>query len=131
MRNRIALVLLCLSWPVCILHRFWNKYPERKVSWIVLDKTVEQDFRWYYVYNELWLSSTLVIVAFLICKRKTKDIRIALRSLVGISIADIINYWLWFRRNEYALFIEGLIMFVGTILIFKNDSTGRNNEKAH
>lgn len=118
MRNRIALILLFFSWPVCVVHRMWNNRPVEKVQWIVFDKTVEQDFRWYWVYNELWLSAILVLAAFLMMKRKTRSIRIALWALCLVSVEDIINYWLWFRRNEPVLTIEGLTMFMAAILIF-------------
>lgn len=118
MRNRISLILLFLSWPVCVVHRVWNNRPVEKVQWIVFDKTVDQDFRWYWVYNELWLSAAMVLAAVLIMTRKTRPIRITLRALCLVSAVDIVNYWLWFRRNEVALTIEGAIMFIAAILIF-------------
>lgn len=119
MRNHIAVVLLFLSWPVCVVHRIWNNSPERSVQWIVLDKTVNQDFRWYWVYNELWVSAALVLAAFLVMTRKTRAIRIVLYALLIVAMIDIVNYWLWFRRNEWALTVEGLVMFNAAILIFK------------
>jgi len=122
MRNRIALVLLFLSWPVCVVHRIWNNDPERKVSWIVCDGSVFQDFRWYWVYNELWLSAFLVLAAFLVMTRKTYAIRITLWALSLVSLVDIVNYWLWFRRNEPALTLEGLIMLIAAITIITHAS---------
>lgn len=118
MRNRVSVILLFFSWPVCIVHRIWNNDPERYVQWIVYDRSVNQDFRWYWVYNELWISALLVLVAFLVMTRKTKPIRISLWALIMVAIVDIVNYWLWFRRNETALTIEGLIMLSAAILIF-------------
>lgn len=122
MRNNIALILLCLSWPVNIIHRYWNNSPEIKVSWIILDKGVSQDFRWYWVYNELWVSSVFVLIAFMLCKQRTKSINIIIWSLLIISGIDIVNYWLWFRRNELCLFAEGLVLLSGLIIILKNKS---------
>lgn len=111
-------ILLFLSWPVCIIHRIWNNDPITPVRWIIFDKTVEQDFRWYWVYNELWLSAILVIAAMLIIKIRTRTIILLLWALFCISIVDIVNYWLWFRRNELALTLEGLIMIVFSAIIF-------------
>ena len=118
MRNRIAAVLLWLTWPVCIIHRAWNNEPLTPVRWIIFDKSVEQDFRWYIVYSELWLSATLVIAAVLIMKSKTRTIVLLLWALFCISIVDIVNYWLWFRRSELMLTLEGLIMVVFSAIIF-------------
>ena len=129
MRNNLALILLYSSWPVCLVNRFWNNAPSKNVSWIILDRTVNQDFRWYMVYNELWLSAVLVLLSFVICTRKTKSIRILVKALICVSLVDIVNYWLWFRRNENALILEGVIMLVATVLICKNEST-KPHEKA-
>lgn len=129
MRNRVALVLLFLSWPVCILHRIWNNLPIANVRWILFDKTVIQDFRWYWVYNELWLSALFILLAFIIMKKKTYSIIVMLWSLLCIAIADIFNYWFWFRRNEYLLTVEGLFMLLGTTIILTHATT-RKNETA-
>ena len=131
MKERIALGLVFLSWPVCIVNRCWQNAPFHPVRWIIFDKTVNQDFRWYFVYNELWLSAFFALVAFLIIDRKTRKLQIALWSVFWVSIVDIINYWLWFRRNELALTSEGIIMLFGAILILKHGSTHHHNEKAN
>ena len=119
MRNRVATILLFLSWPVCVIHRIWNSEPLREVSWIRYDRSVSQDFRWYWVYNELWLSALFVLVAFTISKGKTMAMTILLRALMIMSVVDIVHYWLWFRRNEYVLTLEGLIMIASTAIIVK------------
>jgi hypothetical protein len=135
MRNRVALMLLFLSWPVCLINLYWKNDPKRTVRWICYDyqwgTPVSQDFKWYIVQNELWLSATLVLLAFLIAKSKTKSIRIMLRGLLLVSIVDIVNYWLWFRRNEQALIFEGMIMLWVAILIIKHESTRTSYEKAN
>lgn len=118
MRNRIAEILLWLSWPVCLLNRAWNNHPSYSASWIIFDRSVRQDFRWYIVYNQLWLSATLVIMAILICTRLTFRIRIVSLSLLIVSFIDIVHYWLFFRRNEWFLFGEGVIMAVAAIIRF-------------
>jgi hypothetical protein len=132
MRERVALILLYLSWPVCVVHRYWNNEPERKVRWIRYDRSVFQDFRWYWVYNELWVSAFFVILSFLIIRRKTRKLQIALWGLFWVSVVDILNYWLFFRRNEYALSLEGLIMVATALITIYNDQSTRKSyhEKA-
>jgi len=130
MRNRIAVILIFLSWPVCVVHRIWNNVPLANVKWIVFDKTVNQDFRWYCVYSELWISALFVLISFIITRRKTRNLQIALWGVFWVSIVDIFNYWLFFRRNELMLTLEGLIMFVAAIIIFKNDNTASKSNHA-
>lgn len=129
MRERIAIMLLFASFPVCVIHRMWNNVPIHPVRWIIFDKTVEEDFRWHFVYCELWISSFFVLVSFLITNRKTRKLQIALWSLIWVSVVDIVNYWLFFRRQELLLTLEGLIMLTSAILIFKYESI-HHNEKA-
>lgn len=129
MRNRIAAILLWLSWPVCLIHDFWYTKPVTPVSWIIFDKTVRQDFRWFYVAMELWLSAVFVLLAWLISTKKTRTLQILIKANVWISVFDLVHYWLFFRRNEWFLAVEGMIMAVGTILIIKHESIS-HNEKA-
>jgi hypothetical protein len=130
MRNRIAAVLLFLSWPVCTVHDFWNKDPITPVRWIIFDKTVFQDYRWYFVACELWLSAVFVLAAMLIMASRTRIIRILLWANLWISILDIVNYWGWFRRQEWFLRAEMVVMLIATVLIFYHASTTSKNEKA-
>jgi len=78
---------------------------------------------------ELWLSSTFVLFGWLIATRKTRTIRILIKANLWISVFDLINYWLFFRRNEYFLGGEGMIMAVATVLIFFYAPTSYKNEK--
>lgn len=119
-----------MSWPVCLVHRQWNTEDLRAVSWIMCDKTVSQDFRWYWVANEIWLSQTLIIAAILIMKSKTFVIRTLILALLIVSIIDIVNYWFWFRRNEWMLDLEGLVMIVATVIIYNKNVRNNHNEKA-
>jgi hypothetical protein len=128
MRNRIAAILLFLSWPVCLIHRNWENRPLTPVSWIIFDKTVSEDFRWVYFANELWLSAFLVLLAWLISTRRTRILRILLWANLWISVVDIFNYWLFFRRSEWLLAAEGMIMVAATVIITKNASKHRNEK---
>lgn len=100
------------------------------MRWILLDRSVSQDFRWYWVYNELWVSQTFVLLAFLIMRSRTFAIRCLLRALVAVSIIDIVNYWLFFRRQEWLLAAEGMIMVVASYIIFNHDSNPTNEKTA-
>ena len=91
------------------------------VSWIIFDPTIKQDFRWYLVYNELWISAVFVLFAWLISTRKTRTIRFLILGNLAISGIDIVNYWLFFRRNEWMLLSEGFAMLITIIFIFRND----------
>ena len=128
MRNRIAAVLLWLSWPVCSVHDFWHSQPVTPVSWIIFDKTVSQDFRWYFVAMELWLSSVFVLLAWAISTSKTRTLRILIKANLWISVLDVVGYWLFFRRNEFFLGGEGMVMVVATVLIFFYAPTTNKNE---
>jgi hypothetical protein len=129
MRNRIAAVLLLLSWPVCLIHKAWNNYPLTQVHWVVFDKTVYEDFRWPIFHAELWLSAVFVLLAWLIAVSKTRTLRILIWANLIISAIDIVHYWLFFRRNEWFLAGEGMVMVVATIIITTHAST-HENEKA-
>ena len=129
MRNRIAAVLLLASWPVCLIHRQWQKLPLTPVSWIQYDSTVLQDFRWYLFANELWLSAVFVLVAWLISTGKTRTLKILILANLLISVIDIVHYWLFFRRNIWFLSGEGTVIVVATVIITYNASTHKN-EKA-
>jgi hypothetical protein len=131
MRNRIAAVLLYLSWPVCTISDIWKNEPLTPVSWIIFDKSVTQDFRWFVIATEEWLSSTLVLVAWMIAKRKTRTLRILLWANLLISAIDLADYWLFFRRQEWFLRAELVVMLIATCLILYYASTTKNkNEKA-
>jgi hypothetical protein len=68
-------------------------------------------------------------MAMLIMIRRTRTLRILLLANLWISVVDIFNYVMYFRRNEWMLGGEGMIMAVATGLIFFYASTTRKNEK--
>ena len=129
MRNRIAAVLLYASWPICLIHRIWNKVPYRPVHWVVYDKTVYEDFRWPIFHVELWLSAFFVLLAWLIATYQTRTIRILLWANLWISVIDLVHYLFFFRRNEWLMATEGMIM-VGTTVIITIHASTHKNEKA-
>lgn len=120
MRDRLAMILLYMSWPVCLIHRYWNNAPYLPVRWIRFDRTVYQDFRWYLVRNEDWASELLILSAFLVMRTKTFPIRTILLALFLVCLLDLGNYWLYFRRNEGFLTAESLVMLFATFLNLKH-----------
>jgi len=112
-----------------MIHRYWNNAPYHPLHWVVFDKTVYEDFRWPMVHIELWISAVVVLMAWLIAERKTRTLRILLRANLWISGIDIFNYVLFFRRQEWFLRAEFVVMLVATVLIFYHASTTRKNEK--
>jgi hypothetical protein len=127
-RNRIAAALLFLSWPVCVVHRYWEKSPYHPVHWVVFDKTVYEDFRWPIFHAELWLSAVFVLLAWLISTSKTYTLRTLLWANLLISGIDIIHYILYFRRNIWFLSAEGMIMVIATVIIAIHVSNYRNEK---
>jgi hypothetical protein len=111
-----------------VIHRYWEKEPVTPVSWIIFDKTVYQDFRYYYIYNELWLSAVFVLLAWMISTAKTYTLRILLLANLLISAIDIVHYWLFFRRSPVFLAAEGMVMVVATVIITINASKHRNEK---
>src|SRR6266540_4155703 len=99
-RNDLSLLLLFLSWPVCLIHRFWNNKPPDKVNWFVTGE-IKQDVQWY-------LADT---------GKKTTKFQIALLAVFLISLIDIVHYWVCFKQNEWILTLEGLIMLLAALLI--------------
>lgn len=115
-RNDLSLLLLFLSWPVCLVHRLWNNKPPNKVNWFMIGD-VKQDVQWYIYDTGNMLSVSLIILSLLLIRTKTKNYQIALLAVFLISIIDIIHYWLFFKQNEWIVQLEGLIMLLAALLI--------------
>ena len=77
---------------------------------------------------ELWLSSVFVLLAWAISTSKTRTLRILIKANLWISVLDVVGYWLFFRRNEFFLGGEGMVMVVATVLIFFYAPTTNKNE---
>lgn len=117
-RNDLSVFLLFLSWPVCLVHRFWNNSPAHKVNWFVTGE-VKQDVQWYIYDTGNMISVSFILLSFLLIQKKTINYHIALLAVFLISIIDIIHYWLCFKQNESIVLMEGLIMLLAALLIIK------------
>lgn len=115
-RNDLSLLLLFLSWPVCLVHRFWNNKRPNKVNWFMTGE-IEQDVQWYICDTGNMLSFTLILLSFLIIRTKTKNYQIALLAVFLVSVIDIIHYWVCFKQNNSIVLLEGIIMLLAALLI--------------
>lgn len=117
-RDSIALIMLYLSWPVCLVHRFWNNAPPHKGSWFIIpvyrpDGTLlERDIQYYICDSGNMISNSLILFSILILKKKTTDYLIAVTTIALISIIDFYHYWLCYKQNEFIVTLEGLGMLL-------------------
>lgn len=80
---------------------------------------VMQDEQWYICDTGNMLSFSLILLSFLLIRKKTINYHIALLAVFLISIIDIIHYWLCYKQNESIVLMEGLIMLLAALLIIK------------
>jgi hypothetical protein len=119
-RSRISLsiILLFLSWPVVLVHRFWNNRPVKVLDLILYEK-VEQDIQWYIKDTGDLVSIALILAAFYVYATSIR-MKIVAGSFLLISIIDIWHYWFWYKRNEYVVGLEFIIILTaGLLLMFK------------
>lgn len=125
-RTSLSIVLLFLSWPVVLVHRFWNNRPPLVLDLIAYEK-VEQDIQWYIKDTGDLVSVIFLLSAFYLHVQSTR-MKIAVGSFLLISIIDIGHYWLWYKRNEYVVQFEFIILIVAAILMafkFKRNAQKR------
>jgi hypothetical protein len=117
-RTSLSIILLFLSWPVVLVHRFWNNRPVKVLDLILYEK-VEQDIQWYIKDTGDLVSITLILAAFYVYVTSIR-MKIVAGSFLLISIIDIWHYWFWYRRNEYVVGLEFIILIAaGVLLMFK------------
>lgn len=123
-RNDLSLIGLYLSWPVCLVHRFWNNRPAQEVNWFVFPvdhpKTggiVTQDVQYYIFDTGNMLSVSLILLSFILLKKKTYEYTLSLVTIFIISLIDILHYWLYFKQNEFIVLIESLMMIATSAFV--------------
>ena|SRR5688572_26312919 len=117
-RTSLSLTLLFLSWPVVLVHRYWNHRPPLKLNLIAFED-VEQDIQWYVKDTGDLLSITLILAAFFVAVKSFYE-KVVTGSFLLISIIDIGHYWLWYKRNEYVLWLEFFIIIgAGLVMLLK------------
>jgi lipopolysaccharide export LptBFGC system permease protein LptF len=122
----LKFIFLFLSWPVLLVHRYWNNRPPNKLKLISFED-VEQDIQWYVKDTGDLLSISLILLAFYFSVKSVRE-KIAVGAFLLISIIDIANYWLWYKRNEYIVQFEFIILIVAALLMgykFKRNAQNR------
>jgi hypothetical protein len=116
-QSRISLkyYILFLSWPVVLVHRYWNNRPVQKLKLIPFED-IEQDIQWYIKDTGDLLSISLILLAFYLSVKSIRE-KIVVGSFLLISIIDIIHYWLFYKRNEYFIILEFIIVIVAALLV--------------
>jgi hypothetical protein len=116
-RTNLSIILLFLSWPVVLVHRYWNHRPPLKLNLIAFED-VNQDIQWYIKDTGDLVSITLILASFYVYVAST--MKIVVGSFLLISIIDIWHYWLWYKRNPYVLWVEfGILIVAGLLMMFK------------
>lgn len=120
-RTSLKFFLLFLSWPVVLVHRFWNNRPPQKLKLIPFED-IEQDIQWYIKDSGDLVSISLILAAFYLAARTIRE-KIVVGTFLLISIIDIGHYWLWYKRNEYIISVEGIIIIIAAwLMMFKYKS---------
>lgn len=117
MRQPLAYIFIVLSWPVCLIHRFWNNEKPHQVDWFVYED-FRQDIQWYICDTGNMLSFSFILLSFIFLRRKTIQYSILLFTIFVISLTDVLHYWLAFKQWEWVVQLQGLLMLAATLLIF-------------
>lgn len=121
--HSIALVLLILSWPVAQVHRLWNNQPPNKVHLFLTDvrkptgELLTQDIQWYIFDTGNYLSVSLILFSFIVCRKKTRTYQIVLSTIFAISLSDILHYLYSFKQSEWIVQLQGVTMVILSIWI--------------
>lgn len=127
--SRSAILLLFLTWPVCMIHRFWNSRPPCKLNLFVFRPDISQDTQWYIADTGNLVASILVFTSLCILMRKNLSVFAISLSLLTISVIDLIHYWLTFKQTEWVVFLEDCIMVTTALFLYirwkRPSSSGR------
>lgn len=123
-RNGLSLFCLFLSWPVCLVHRYWNNRPAHEGHWFLFPvedpktgQLITQDIQYYVFDTGNMLSVSLIILSILLLKTKTVSYQISITTVFIISLLDIVHYWLFYKQNEYVVILESLMMVGASIIV--------------
>lgn len=123
-RNDLSLICLYLSWPVCLVHRFWNDRPPQEADLFLFPvehpKTggsITQDIQYYVFDTGNMLSVSLILLSFILLKKKNYEYTVSLVTVFIVSLIDILHYWLYFKQNEFIVFSESLMMIAASAFV--------------
>lgn len=129
-RNDLSLFCLFMSWPVCLVHRHWNNRPAHEGHWFLFPVEdprtgllVTQDIQYFIFDMGNMLSVSLILLSFILLKKKTYEYTVSLVTVFVISLVDILHYWLFFKQNELIMFIESLMMIAAPIFVIIRNTT--------
>lgn len=114
-RKAYIMLLMYLSWPVNLVHRYWNNRPIEMITPFMFEGQ-ELSVQWY-------VSGLLNIISWLMIfwgiwlyitgsYRQDRDFRDVFGAYFIILMIDLPHYLLWFKRCEWVLYIELCIMMV-------------------
>lgn len=114
-RDVVSIILLYLSWPVSLVHRFWNNQVPVNVDWFVLEvkkngHQFKQDIQWYIYDTGNILSSLFIVASFILIKTKNRTYALSLKIILLINFIDLIHYWLCFKQSEIVTWLESMLM---------------------
>lgn len=73
------------------------------------------------------LSITLILAAFFVAVKTIRE-KIVAGSFLLISFIDIAHYWMFYKRSEYVLGLEFIIILIAAVLIgFKYKANAPTN----
>lgn len=122
-REGLSIFLLFLSWPVCLVHTFWNNSKVHAGHWFLSEvrksngKLFTQDIQYYIMDTGNMVSTSLIILSLIIIEKKTLSYRLALSVIFTISLLDIFNYWLCYKQCALILAGEVVLMATAAALI--------------
>lgn len=122
-RATISVLLLFLSWPICLVHTFWNNSKPCAGHWFITEvrktngKLFTQDIQ-YYIYDTGNMLSTLfIILSLVIVKQKTRSYRLTLSAILTVALLDIFNYWLCYKQSTTIIIAEAVLMLLTALTI--------------
>jgi len=129
-RNDLSLICLFLSWPVCLVHRCWNNRPPQAVNWFLLpvrdprtEELITQDVQYYIFDTGNMLSFSLILLSFILLKKKTYEYTVLLVTVFIVSLIDILHYWVYYKQSEFILLIESLMMIAASAFVTIRNTT--------
>ena len=122
--QEVSLILLYLSWPVCLIHRFWNNTKPKSVNLFLTDvhvngKVFTQDVQWYIYDTGNIISSLFILLSFVLLKTKTRSYVLSLKTLLTINIVDLIHYWTCFKQDEIVTWLECMLMVALSLYLIR------------
>ena len=127
--KRLILALLFLSYPLTLVHRVLNDDVEIPMHFPF--NKITTDLQWYILDLGSMFSILFVLIAFILYVfsnlRNDWHVKILILTISLVWLIDIVHYVLWFRQKEFVLLCEGIIVVIGTCIMYlKNGAKNKN-----